>query len=126
PAARAGDSSHSLAELRDELSDLKNDLGIFVERLEAVSSAVTALEGRLGGLGTAPAGEPMQPAVPQLLEELRANGGIERYRDLQLLFDQLRGAPTDPTLQSRLVEQLPTLRQLLQTYVRALGLIRES
>ena len=115
-----GPAPDSVAEVRAELARLERDLGPFIERLDLLAASVSALEGRLAD-GEPPAGPPpVPPALRQLAAELEAEGGVERYRELQYLLDGLRSRPSDPELLRYLQGELPALSRLVRAFLKAL------
>ncbi len=123
PSPRAGATVDPLDELRDELANLKRDLAPFIERLNALATSSSALEGQLsrGALGQA---SRSPQALRELAAELEADGGLDEFLELQRLLLDVRSEPTNEKL-LRLAEQLPTITRLLQVYLRALSLVRD-
>jgi predicted component of type VI protein secretion system len=106
-------------DLQAQLDRLRQELGPFIERLSALSTAAAASSGGVGSGSATP------PALQALLDDVQANGGPERYQELEHLLDELRSDPHDLRLLLRLSEELPIIARLLQTYLRALSIARE-
>ena len=112
--------------LRGQLAELNRDLGDFVQRLDTLAESLTALEGRFpDSQGSARPGPLPQP-IQELFDELAAAGGVDRYRDLQALLEELNKTPTDLRLLLRLSDQLPTMTTLVGVYLRALAALHDD
>src|SRR5262249_8540335 len=106
---------------RSELAQLRRELGLLGERLETLDRLASSLD---QGLDRAEAASRPSPVLQQLSAELTAEGGAERYRDLQRLLDELQSDPTDIKLLVRLSDELPAINRLVQVHQRALSLLR--
>jgi ABC transport system ATP-binding/permease protein len=108
------------------LAALQDELGSFVERLNALAALGSALESRLSTVEL-PAGRPeILPEVSRLTAELEAEGGLDRYRLLENLVKELRAAPNDLKLLLRLSEELPAIDRSVQVCLWMLNLVREQ
>jgi pSer/pThr/pTyr-binding forkhead associated (FHA) protein len=107
--------------LREQLTGLNRDLGSYIQRLETVADSLNALEGQLSDARPAASAGPLPSLLQELRDELAAAGGIDQYRALEALLDELRADPTDLRLLLRLSDQLPLVNSLLQAYLRALA-----
>ena len=123
PSIAPGPPVDSAAAVREELSKLRCDLGPFIKRLNALADSISALESRPAGVAGLIPSEPA-PALRRLLDEIEAEDGDERYRELQRLLDELRSSPTDLRLLLRLSDELPAISRLLQIYLQVLSALR--
>ena len=124
PTATTGAASDSLSPARDEVAALERDLDVMMQQLNSLAVSFSALQSRLARMES-PTRPTVLPALRQFSSELECEGGVDRYRELQGLLDELRSDPTDLKLLLRLSEELPAIRHLVQAYLRAHSAVRE-
>jgi pSer/pThr/pTyr-binding forkhead associated (FHA) protein len=122
--ATLGAASDPLSPARAEVAALERDLDLMIQQFDSLAVSFSALQARLARIEL-PARPAVLPALRQFSSELECEGGVDRYRELQGLLDELRSDPTDLKLLLRLSEELPAISHLVQAYLRALSLVRE-
>ena len=102
-------------------------------QVEALRGALTAVLQRVDELASTALGagadqarrDTLDRALKAVLDDPAARDAPERYRDLQALLGRLRAGPTDLKLLLELSNNVTTLSDIVEAYLRALGTLRD-
>lgn len=121
PSATPSVSGEGGPLLQQQVGDLRDALLAALQSLDRLAGSVGGLEARAAEAQSAP----LRTLRQAVLDDPVARDAPDRYRELQALLGKLQVAPTDLKLLLQLSDQIPTLRDIVEAYLRLLTTVRD-